>query len=119
MYNKVSALTVIRPVKQFSKFQSKAWEKIKSIFNARTTTQRTTDQLRQKYESLKKETRKYFAKQRQLKLATGGGPSVENKSHVIYDKVFEIIKLSTEGRPSNFDSDALFKGEIIFFQNKM
>ncbi|XP_068086809.1 myb/SANT-like DNA-binding domain-containing protein 3 [Anabrus simplex] len=92
--------------------KTKAWEKIAADFNAQTTTGRTGEQLRQKFDSLKKETRKYCAKLRQQRLQTGGGPHTEIKANPLYDRVQGLIKLSAEGNQSVFDSDATFLCEV-------
>ncbi|XP_068086503.1 uncharacterized protein [Anabrus simplex] len=82
-------------------------EKIAADFNAQTTTGRTGEQLRQKFDSLKKETRKYCAKLRQQRLQTGGGPHTEIKANPLYDRVQELIKLSAEVPVESASGDSL------------
>ena len=96
-----------------SRDKQRAWEAISSSYNAQTTANRTAEQLRQKYDSLKKEARKYAAKKRQHRLQTGGGPADTVKPNIIFDKILELIKLSSEGHESYFDSDATFMTEEI------
>lgn len=109
--------------KDISKFQNKTWDKIFRVYNAQTTAHRTPEQLRQKYDSLKKETRKYYAQLKQERLKTGGGcgggPHIEHKFEIVYSKVHRLIKLSTDGHESNFDSDATFLGKLIFHQMQL
>ncbi|CAH2000699.1 unnamed protein product [Acanthoscelides obtectus] len=89
--------------------QAAAWEKIAELYNSATTESRTADQLRCKFDNLKKEVRKYEAHRRQNLLRTGGGADERNlKKAVImlYEKIKSIIGLSVHGlQPSVGDSD--------------
>ncbi|KAB0802082.1 hypothetical protein PPYR_04268 [Photinus pyralis] len=49
------------------------WIKISDAFNASVMEKKTPEQLRTKYDNLKKDARRYFAKQRQDIYRTGGG----------------------------------------------
>ncbi|CAH2000698.1 unnamed protein product [Acanthoscelides obtectus] len=91
------------------KQKAAAWEKIAELYNSATTESRTADQLRCKFDNLKKEVRKYEAHRRQNLLRTGGGADERNlKKAVImlYEKIKSIIGLSVHGlQPSVGDSD--------------
>ncbi|XP_069697110.1 uncharacterized protein [Periplaneta americana] len=90
--------------------EDEAWDKISKEFNSTSTNTRTPKQLRNKFESLKKDTRKSAAAERQRRLQTGGGPPTEVKPNEIFEKVRELIHLSVEGLPSIFDSDLMPEG---------
>ncbi|KAF5289456.1 hypothetical protein FQR65_LT11829 [Abscondita terminalis] len=87
------------------------WNKICKEFSSGATEPRTVEQLRTKYDNLKKETRRYFAKQRQNLYRTGGGPVEDNIRAVlrdIYEKIKAIINLSVQGmEPRLGDSDSI------------
>ena len=85
--------------------KKEAWNKIATKFNACTTRPRSAEQLRSKYESLKKETRKETTKARNLQLQTGGGPYNDFTWDPILAKIRELIELSCVGMNSQFDSD--------------
>ncbi|KAJ9596064.1 hypothetical protein L9F63_012797, partial [Diploptera punctata] len=80
----------------------RTWEHISRLYNAAATLPRTGEQLRSKFQSLKKGTRKYVSYNRQQKLQTGGGPC-EEKVNPIYDRVRHLILFSTVGTHSQFD----------------
>ncbi|KAJ9576627.1 hypothetical protein L9F63_025476, partial [Diploptera punctata] len=78
---------------------TKVWERIAQEYNSRTTnTQRTADQLRCKYESLKKETRKYFKQQNSTE-----EPSPE--INPVFEKVMELMNISIEGYENETSPD--------------
>ncbi|KAF5305655.1 hypothetical protein FQR65_LT18679 [Abscondita terminalis] len=84
-------------------------EKVKDTSGA--TEPRTVEQLRTKYDNLKKETRRYFARQRQNLYRTWGGPVEDDIRRVIrdiYEKIKAIINLSVQGmEPRLGDSDSV------------
>uniref|UniRef100_A0A1Y1K3J6 Regulatory protein zeste n=1 Tax=Photinus pyralis TaxID=7054 RepID=A0A1Y1K3J6_PHOPY len=85
------------------------WIKISDAFNASVMEKKTPEQLRTKYDNLKKDARRYFAKQRQDIYRTGGGV-IENVIRDILKHIFEKIRvittLSMEGiEPPVGDSD--------------
>lgn len=88
-----------------SLFQANAWESISKHYNSQSTVPRSGEQLRQKFDSLKKESRKYAGKKRQLMLQTGGGPST-HKINEALERVLGIINITAEGYAGNFDSDS-------------
>ncbi|KAK5650418.1 hypothetical protein RI129_001447 [Pyrocoelia pectoralis] len=92
-------------------FKDTVWTKIANEFNCAATEGKTAEQLRTKYDNIKKEARKYFAKQKQELYRTGGGAININIRDVlkdIFEKIRAIINLSVEGiSPSIGDSDAL------------
>lgn len=88
-------------------FQKAGWEEISARYNGTTTQPRTAKDLRQKFESLKRETRKDIATRRNMILKTGGGPKVEIKCNPIIEIVKEILQKSSEGLKSSFDCDKI------------
>ncbi|KAK4879686.1 hypothetical protein RN001_007832 [Aquatica leii] len=77
-----------------------AWQKIGEEYNCGQLETRTVDQLRSKFDNLKKETRCYFAKQRQDLYRTGGGVVEDNIRAILkllYNKIRCIINLSVLG----------------------
>ncbi|KAK4882239.1 hypothetical protein RN001_005558 [Aquatica leii] len=76
------------------------WQKIGEEYNCGQLETRTVDQLRSKFDNLKKETRRYFAKQRQDLYRTGGGVVEDNIRAILkllYNKIRCIINLSVLG----------------------
>lgn len=92
-------------------FKDAAWEKIASIYNASTVEPRTSEQLRCKYDNLKKELRKYEAHKRQSLYQTGGGigaPEIKESLKLLYAKIKSIISFSAKGLDASYgDSDAV------------
>nr|CAH7756683.1 unnamed protein product [Callosobruchus chinensis] len=90
-----------------------AWAKIAETYNSATTEPRTSDQLRCKYEDLKKEVRKYEALKRQNLYKTGGGiEQIVTKETIklLYAKIKSIITLSVQGLdPCEGDSDQIMR----------
>ncbi|KAF5279340.1 hypothetical protein FQR65_LT15389 [Abscondita terminalis] len=87
------------------------WIKIADEFNCGVVEVRTAEQLRNKFDNLKKETRRFFAKQRQDLYRTGGGV-VEDQVRAIlkalYEKIRCIINLSVLGLEAQHgDSDSI------------
>lgn len=77
-----------------------AWEKITQGYNAGTTEYRTPDQLRCKFDNLKKEVRKFEAIRRRSFYKTGGGEDeaeVKAVVKLLYEKNLAIIALSAKG----------------------
>ena len=66
---------------------------------------RTAEQLRSKFETLKRAARKESADARNQSFQTGGGPFTEFKWDPLLSDIREIIKLSCVGLPSMFDTD--------------
>lgn len=86
-----------------------AWGEIAQKYNSSTTEPRTWEQLRCKYDNLKKEVRKYYAKLKQNLLKTGGGKpdiSIKKSTECLYNKIYEMISMTVDGLPpSSGDSD--------------
>ncbi|XP_063216829.1 uncharacterized protein LOC134527809 [Bacillus rossius redtenbacheri] len=76
-------------------------------YNCMTIQHWTVKDLRQKWESLKREARKDAAMHRQALHKTGGGPSVEIKVNPAVEQVKEILQLSADGMESVFDRDRI------------
>ncbi|KAK4882304.1 hypothetical protein RN001_005623 [Aquatica leii] len=95
-----------------SQQQDAVWEKNRVDFNTAATEQRTTEQLRTKYDNLKKDTRRYFAKPRQNLYRNGGGLVEDDIRGVIrdirdiYEKIKATINMSVIGMEARLgDSD--------------
>lgn len=88
-------------------FQIAAWIHIAEVYNASTTDPRTWEQLRCKYDNLKKDVRRHRAKLKQNLLQAGGDKIILRKStEQLYDKVYKIISMSVDDLPScKSDSD--------------
>ncbi|XP_045468045.1 uncharacterized protein LOC123676280 isoform X1 [Harmonia axyridis] len=84
-----------------------AWIHIAEVYNASTTDPRTWEQLRCKYDNLKKDVRRHRAKLKQNLLQAGGDKIILRKStEQLYDKVYKIISMSVDDLPScKSDSD--------------
>jgi len=81
------------------------------VYNSTTTDPKTADQLKCKFDNLKKDVRKYEAKKRQNLLKTGGGideMEIKEAIKLLYEKIKSVIGLSVTGlEPSVGDSDVL------------
>ncbi|XP_022904817.2 nuclear apoptosis-inducing factor 1-like isoform X1 [Onthophagus taurus] len=84
--------------------KKRAWQKICQTFNSTGKTNRTSQQLRSKYETLKKEVRQAVAKHRADVSSTGGGPC-KVKLSPLHERVQSLIQPSGDGTPSQFDSE--------------
>jgi hypothetical protein len=78
-------------------------------FNCGSVEFRTPDQLRTKFENLKKETKKKSAEDRQQRLKTGGGPYVCPSPDTLLEKIASIAPLSIVGMLPATDSDVSFE----------
>ncbi|KAJ8934922.1 hypothetical protein NQ314_013112 [Rhamnusium bicolor] len=91
------------------KQKNTTWGKITETYNAGTTEPRTSEQLRCKYDNLKKEVRQYEAKRKRNLFKTGGGvnkPDVKAILKLLYEKIKSIICFSVDGLDaSQGDSD--------------
>ncbi|KAF5273520.1 hypothetical protein FQR65_LT17157 [Abscondita terminalis] len=87
------------------------WDNISNEFNSSVTESKSVEQLRTKYDNLKKETRRYYAKQRQLLYRTGGGIIEDDLRDILknlYTKIKAIINFSVQGlQPQGGDSDLI------------
>ncbi|KAK4882368.1 hypothetical protein RN001_005687 [Aquatica leii] len=94
-----------------------AWQKIGEEYNCGQLETRTVDQLRSKFDNLKKETRRYFAKQRQDLYQTAGGVVEDNIRAILkllYNKIRCIINLSVLGLEAfPGDSDMIATDNIM------
>ncbi|VEN42525.1 unnamed protein product [Callosobruchus maculatus] len=120
-------LLLIRMVSQFKKIveckmndkvnnqdKNEAWRKITQYFNANNSCKRTTEQLRMKYENLKKKAKRMVADSRKSITDTEGGPG----QVAILDPVMEAFlemtnKESVVGLYSPWDSDTQIKQDLI------
>lgn len=83
-----------------------------------TTEPRTAEQLRCKFDNLKKDVRKYEAQKRQDLYRTGGGigdlADIKATLKLLYAKIKSIISLSVVGlEPSQGDSDVFVDNKTI------
>ncbi|XP_063223586.1 fibrinogen silencer-binding protein-like [Bacillus rossius redtenbacheri] len=92
--------------------KNKAWDSICTRYNSITTQSRTTKELRQKYEALKRDARKDSALRRQALLQTGGGPGIEIKNNIVLEKIKELLQLSADGLSSIFDCDRICDAQV-------
>ncbi|KAI4466280.1 apontic [Holotrichia oblita] len=80
------------------KQKKRVWHDIYVQFNSCAIYNRTSEQLRSKYETLKKETRRALAENKK------GNPS-GNKMEPLLEKVRSLMQLSSNGAPCSVDSD--------------
>ncbi|KAF5274923.1 hypothetical protein FQR65_LT16834 [Abscondita terminalis] len=90
------------------KEEDAAWIKIADEFNCGVVEVRTAEQLRNKFDNLKKETRRFFVKQRQDLYRTGVEDQVRAILKALYEKIRCIINLSVLGLEAQHgDSDSI------------
>jgi Myb/SANT-like DNA-binding domain len=92
--------------------QKRQWNLLGEEFNCGASVPRTGEQLKAKFENLKKEAKKKAAEERQQLIKTGGGPFMTPGKDSLLDHVAGMIPLCIEGTPASTDSDVLpMKGE--------
>ena len=83
------------------------WEQISEAFNKKIQTNRQTDQLIQKWRSLKKQAKKSSAQQRSEIFKTGGGPNVHREIAQDDQETLNLIQDQISPVANIFDSDKL------------
>ncbi|CAG9773567.1 unnamed protein product [Ceutorhynchus assimilis] len=87
------------------KEKNAAWIKVANWFNSNSQNYRAADQLKTKYLNLKKQCKKDFAEEKQIKIGTGGGPFSTLKTSTVDEDIREILGSQVTGMRSNFDND--------------
>lgn len=97
--------------------QNAAWDKIAAAYNAATTEPKAVEQLRCKYDNLKKEVRKHEAEKRQNFYKTGGGPptanNIKESTKMLHEKVKCLVNFSVQGMDSVGDSDVFVNIRLL------
>ncbi|KAJ8736302.1 hypothetical protein PYW08_006958 [Mythimna loreyi] len=88
-----------------NKLKEEAWKSIAQEFSAITGDMRRPEQMRLKWENLKKSARKRSALIRQNNLKTGGGKSYVPPDEVL-DRVASMLGATCNGLPAEFGGDA-------------
>ncbi|KAK4874051.1 hypothetical protein RN001_013411 [Aquatica leii] len=83
------------------------WCKIAVKFNALCGTGRAARMLRNKWDSLKKTTKKEYLNIRMKTYKTGGGPFTDVKLTGVGNRVLALIGIAAKGTNSEFDCDAV------------
>lgn len=87
------------------------WENITLMFNANQRVRsRTSLQLKQCYNNLKRNVKSNIANDRIQRLATGSGPYYQPKTSDAELKVYEVIRNHVQPKKNAFDNDAIFHG---------
>ncbi|XP_046399465.1 uncharacterized protein LOC124165962 [Ischnura elegans] len=87
--------------------KSKAWREVSDIYNAMVPTPRTAEQLRIKYDSLKKEARKALARaiaEREEAIRSGCEPVGKSISPV-HERLCSLIGIAVDGLNNTFDTN--------------
>ena len=85
------------------------WQKLAARFNALVGSGRTAKQLRMKWDSLKKTTRKRYSSIKNSLYKTGGGPG-EGELTKWEERILFLVGISATGIECVFDSDCAGEG---------
>ncbi|KAI4457563.1 hypothetical protein MML48_7g00015983 [Holotrichia oblita] len=89
-----------------SQIKKQAWKKIEEEFNASSgEIYRSVEVLRNKYENIKKRTKKKLSDQKKDIFGTGGGPSEGIIISGVEKDIEDILGTQLTGLPSEFDND--------------
>lgn len=99
------------------KEKEEAWKNVHQSFQSRTTTTRTIEQLKSKYDNLKTKARKDVANNKTVFKKTGGGPPdnpPNNGLDPVTESIIDIINIKTvDGLSCAFDSDSIMANPDI------
>ncbi|XP_044754192.1 uncharacterized protein LOC123313387 [Coccinella septempunctata] len=96
-----------------NKMKEESWRRLTESFNSSVSiVPRCAQQLRLKWENLKKSARKRAANMRSSRFKTGGGKDYFPPDEVL-DKVASLLGTTCEGLPTNFGGDALCEIPVV------
>ncbi|XP_066585560.1 myb/SANT-like DNA-binding domain-containing protein 3 [Prorops nasuta] len=95
--------------------KTQAWAEIANKFNCISKSNVEPEKLKNCWNNLKQQTRKYYSKLKTEIYKTGGG-SNKTKPNILYDKVYQIIQPTVDGLYNSNDSDrSIYMGETATF----
>ncbi|CAH1981276.1 unnamed protein product [Acanthoscelides obtectus] len=87
--------------------KAKTWNMIAKEFNSGAVTYRDSKTLKNKYDNIKKRSKKKFSQEKCSLFATGGGASKTVHFTDIDEQVKDILGVRIEGHPSTYDDDMI------------